>query len=534
MKIKSFEIKDFKRFTHLTVSDIPKTARLVVLIGPNGSGKTSLFEAFRQLSGRYGGTGHDGDQNYIAKNVTTFENSWTENLKATFHDHSTVTGPQWKKAFYIRSAYRNESDFVFSNLSRVGSALDANQLRRLIDNDSRVSDNYQRIVSKTIENVYSGKHDAKNIEQVRNELIGEIRNSMLRVFDSLVLTGPGDPLQNGSFYFEKGIAKDFHYKNLSGGEKAAFDLIVDLLVKQLDFDDTAFCIDEPEIHMHTKLQGTLLEELYKQIKPNNQLWISTHSIGMIKKAVELKKLHPDEVVFLDFHDQDFDKPTNLTPVKVTRDLWKKTLAMALDDLSDLVSPKQIILCEGSIATSPAKNKEFDAKCLRKIFDAEFSDTDFISVGNSATITKDRLDFVSAMKLVTKGVDFIKLVDLDDHSSEQIKELNIKGIKVLNRRDIESYLLDDEIIDRLCIGQGKPELTKDVLAIKSKALVDSIARGNPTDDIKSAAGQFYTETKKLLSLTQCGNDTESFLRDTMAPLVTSDTKVYNELKQIIFK
>jgi uncharacterized protein with von Willebrand factor type A (vWA) domain len=33
---------------------------------------------------------------------------------------------------------------------------------------------------------------------------------------------------------------------------------------------------------------------------NSQLWISTHSIGMLKQAEELEKEIPGSVVFLDF------------------------------------------------------------------------------------------------------------------------------------------------------------------------------------------------------------------------------------------
>ena len=45
MKISSIELKQFKRFTHLKIEDIPESARLVVILGSNGSGKSSLFEA---------------------------------------------------------------------------------------------------------------------------------------------------------------------------------------------------------------------------------------------------------------------------------------------------------------------------------------------------------------------------------------------------------------------------------------------------------------------------------------------------------
>ena len=37
MRIKRVHLKNYKRFTELTIDDLPETTRLVVLVGPNGT-----------------------------------------------------------------------------------------------------------------------------------------------------------------------------------------------------------------------------------------------------------------------------------------------------------------------------------------------------------------------------------------------------------------------------------------------------------------------------------------------------------------
>ena len=38
----------FKRFVDLTIRDMSPDAKLIVLLGPNGCGKSSLFDAFQR------------------------------------------------------------------------------------------------------------------------------------------------------------------------------------------------------------------------------------------------------------------------------------------------------------------------------------------------------------------------------------------------------------------------------------------------------------------------------------------------------
>ena len=107
------------------------------------------------------------------------------------------------------------------------------------------------------------------------------------------------------------------------------------------------------------------------------------------------------------------------------------------------------------------------------------------------------------------------------------------MRVLNRRHLESYLLDDDVIQALCTSAGKAEKIEAVLAARDRALTDSIGRGNGPDDMKSAAGEFYVASRQILALTGAGSTTEAFLADTLAPLVQSGMSVYEALKADIF-
>jgi predicted ATPase len=533
MHVRQITVRNFKRFTDLTVVDLPATVRLVVLTGPNGSGKSSLFDAFRVWHHFHGGGGLGYDRLYYSKKGLA-DLGWSNHVRIEFHEAVPSPDHEKKKLVYIRSAYRNEADFTTDQLRRAGDLLDAPKISRLIDNDAIVSQNYQRLVAATVEGVYSGAHDAASVAELRERFIGRVRTSMSHVFDDLLLRGPGDPLQDGSFFFEKGVSVDFHYKNLSAGEKAAFDILLDILVKQISYDNTVYCIDEPEIHMHTRLQARLLEELFSLVPQTCQLWISTHSIGMMRKARDLHSTKPEEVAFLDFHDQNFDDPVILRPVPVSRAFWAKTLEIALDDLAQLVAPRRVVLCEGKAADPAMSSKaEFDAKCYRVVFAAEFPDTDFLSVGNEADVRSDRLGVGRAIQTLVAGTQVTRLIDRDDRSPVEIAELEAAGVRVLSRRHLEAYLLDDEVLTELCRVNGQPAQVSAVLTAKANAVAESVARSNPADDLKSAAGKVYTECKRLLGLTGVGNNTEAFMRDTLAPLIKKGSSTYDELKRDVF-
>lgn len=541
MKIKGIELNNFKRFTHLSVEDIPETAKLVVLVGPNGSGKTSFMESMNHYY-KYAGYSNIGDYHYLSKtgNTEDFNHSqWYERasklVDIDFYDidlpKSIGDSSDIKGHFYFRSAYRNEPDFQIDSMHRQQNPIESIRLDSLIQNDQTVSSNYQRLIANTIAGVFDNANDAKGVATLRGELIGKIQEALKRVFEDLEFSSVGDPLQNGNFYFTKGTTKNFSYRNLSAGEKSAFDLILDMVVQSKYYPDAIYCIDEPETHMHTKLQGKVLRELYLLIPGQSQLWLSTHSIGMLQEAEEIERELPGTVVFLDFGGRDFDTDQVIRPAKIGRAVMDKFYELAFGDFAKLMLPKTIVFCEGD--PNGGKRKDFDKTIYTTIFANTHPETFFISGGSCNDIENIEKTHGEIISTLLKNTKIIKVVDCDDRSQREISDLAAKGIRVLKERNIESYMFADEVIKKLCKSVERPERYDDCIREKQNALIASKNRGNAAEDYKSARGDIYNALKKNLELTKCGNNADTFIRDTLAPLITPDMDIYRKLETEIF-
>ncbi|UPJ97392.1 AAA family ATPase [Bradyrhizobium sp. 172] len=532
MRIKGFRSNNFRRFTDLEIENIPKTARLVVLAGPNGCGKSSVFDAMNLFYQMNVKNSWMDDKKYYWK---LMDDPLSRELKdcvaVYFHDIASAWRPG---ILYFRSAYRNDPEFSFDSLERVGPAVDEIRFRRMIEGDAAVAMNYRRLTSDAFQNVFEHAKPETNIGEFRESVVGEIRDSVNRIFPDLVLRSLGNPLSGGTFRFDKGTVSGFDYKNLSGGEKAAFDLLLDIIVKRPAFPDAIYCIDEPEAHMNSRLQGALLQELLNLVPESGQLWISTHSIGMMRKAREIYELAPGTVAFLDFDGHDFDSKVVISPSRPTRIFWEKVLRVALDDLAGLVAPQEIVVCEGNpIGAVPGKNAEHDARCYETIFADEKPDVKFIAGGNSHDVKSDRMGFLAAFPMIVAGIKVRRLIDGDDHAPGEAAQMVTEGIRVLGRRHLESYLYDDEILTALCQSVGKAAEVPLLLAEKKNALSVVQAQGKAPDDVKSAAGLIYTRAKQILGLTKIGNDQKAFARNVLCPLITPDTATYAGLKRDIF-
>jgi hypothetical protein len=250
----------------------------------------------------------------------------------------------------------------------------------------------------------------------------------------------------------------------------------------------------------------------------------------MRRAINIETEQPGSVIFLNFGNQNFDEPVMLKPVKPTRTFWIDSLQVALADLSALVAPETIMVCEGS---GVGKNGEHDATCYNDIFSEQYPEVQFIAGGNAHDVKNDRRAFISALPAIVQGIKMRRLIDRDDRGPKEIADLRADGVSVLSRRSIENYLWDDEVLDALCQLVKQDGATADVLKLKAESLARAQADGARVDDMKAAAGFAYTAIKKRLGLVGMGNDTRAFERQTLAPLIRPGTGVYEGLKTNIF-
>ena len=534
MRIKRIELDNYKRFHHLVIDQIPETAQLVVLIGPNGTGKSSLFDAFllKSQSSKFNNSlarNESSREYYVKQTDREFANSTQElaqKIKIDFHE-GDPPDRGWSKVFNIRTAYRVEADFQLTSLEPVGPSSDNARFTRIIEPDQAVSDNYKRLAWKRQADLDGDAPEDTTFGQYRRESLAALQEGMRKLFSnpSLNLQDFGGISAGGVFRFAKGNVSDFHYMNLSGGEKAAFDILLDVFVKANEFQDAIYCIDEPEDHIAIALHGRLLEVVLDILPSKSQLWIATHSVGFARKAYELMR-QQHNVAFLDFSNRNFDQSEKIKPCSPDRSFWRMTYRVALDDLADLIAPSEVVICEGK---EDAATSGFDADCYNRIFGASHPDTLFVSRGAASQVEKSEV-LVAVLQSVAPGIRIWKLIDRDEMADSARQKRIQQGLRVLNRRELENYLYDPEVLTTFCKRENRQESVSAILA-KTQELLNGVSPN--TVDIKQINRELLNYIKTTTKIPNLGNNREQFALEHLVPALQDSPKVFEELERDIF-
>jgi hypothetical protein len=444
MRIQSLQLENFKRFTDLKIEGVPEAAKLVLLIGANGSGKSSVFDALNLL----GQEGSVGSTNYYSK-----ASSGNFRIKVVSTEGEAIRSSAWVKKpedfgrFFGRSSLR-----VIPSVERVNQPeerIRSNADRPVLftREDKRFNADLaaftNRIDQALREPTFQGK--AADTLAIFREHIEPFNNALKRVFGQSELTtiqilnyDNSDPGKAIHLFFRKG-GSSIPFDFLSHGEKQIVILLMGFAVRREQMEHSIVFIDEMDLHLNTALQKTVLQEIVEHwIPDSSQLWTASHALGFIEYAQE-----SDQAALMDLDALDFDQPQVVTPSPKSR-LDLVEIAVPRESLTRLFANRTMVICEGK------DHAFYNAAC-------DDASRLFIPPGGS-----DNAGSVLAMARSNPG--YLALRDRDFLLDDEIRAIQaeLPNVRVLPFYSLENLLYHPENIASLEVAGFDPEAWKAVI------------------------------------------------------------------------
>lgn len=461
MQIQKIRLQNFKRFTDLTIDGIPENTKLVLLIGANGSGKSSVFEVFDLIRMGLGGKNYHNTQDnfqpyYLKNQEKSFEIRITTNDGEIFKDnyYSLKKGQELAQKFFGRSSIRIVPKIL--NHANIGQiATDNDSPKTYIENDTRfINDVFAYIseIDKALrEPVFSGR-SADTLEIFRT-FIQPLNISLYKIFGEnetislqIVEFQNATPSEPAKLIFKKGESK-INYDLLSHGEKQVIILLLNFIVRRKYYEDAIIFIDEMDCHLNTSLQYNLLKEITENwIPDNSQLWTASHALGFIDYAHD-----SENAEIIDFDSLDFDKSQILTP-QPKENLEIFELAVSKDTISKILEGRKIVFSENT-----------DTVIYNNL---SMTNTYFFNAIDKGDV------FHKAKNLNTLG-----LIDRDFLNDEELENLSktYPFLKILPYYSIENLLFHPDNLEEYYLTVKKDFIKVDyinaLINLKNQELVD---------------------------------------------------------------
>jgi len=251
MKIAKIHLTNFKRFTDLLIDNIPSTSKLVLLIGANGSGKSSLFDAFAFIDAAIKRDVAQDEEfwNYFKKKNGTPVSVTINNDKNSEYILTDKNFPKpdiASTAFYGRTSFRQIPRLTRTSLGQGGIIdfqKDSDRPRFFIERDNRFENDVEKIAEVIVKEIFRLQQSG---EQIRQKYINPINTAFNNIFGNengtklqLIEIIPPFEGKVAQITFHKGDS-EFQYNYLSAGEKEVFNLLINLLSRASLYQDTVY------------------------------------------------------------------------------------------------------------------------------------------------------------------------------------------------------------------------------------------------------------------------------------------------------
>ena len=343
MKVQKILLKNFKRFQKLDLdfrdSETGLAKDLIVLIGKNGAGKTSVLQAIASMIGSATyRLNEPSSLDWAGFDLGIANNAWMRSVEVVLDVEFTEDEIGATRDYFSRTDMAKDGDkgipgdrrlvqLRYNALENRAEAQTASQFFqfhgrryakiivkhalegfRIFD---KVGDVFWYTEHRTTNSLTPPESNGKTmtydmnllrrrmsdlfhfhervergeyqLQSGQRDLFAEIERAYKTVFPNRSLSGPvprtevDDVLEEPWFYLYDG-KHQYEISEMSGGERAIFPMLFDFAIWGIH--NSIVLIDELELHLHPPLQQALLKAL-QHLGKNNQFIITTHSEAIL-------------------------------------------------------------------------------------------------------------------------------------------------------------------------------------------------------------------------------------------------------------
>ena len=323
MKVNGVKFKNHKVLGDLGISfcgSDNKTLDKIVLIGENGTGKTTILKEIYDLMDIESNSKSENkifleleeNEKYLFKNYLLENNNNIIMEDDILYDCADIKCLDIKKeAFNFeeieKDKYKSKVIYLpaevnFNSLKRVDRTFRYKYKFRNEINENLISDLPSAIANRIyVEMIMNEDLPARESREKVCKEVNSIFESMDLDVELIGLSKDEDTVP----IFRNIEGKEFDIRGLSSGEKQLF--LRALSLKFLNVNNSIILIDEPEISLHPRWQRKIIN-VYENIGENNQLIIATHSphiIGNVtKEQIRVLKRDKEGIKVMNYEELD--------------------------------------------------------------------------------------------------------------------------------------------------------------------------------------------------------------------------------------